>query len=110
MGREKTAPVKKGKAKQIAFTTKDGKTVNFRPTGKKAASAGKTIKALEKRLSAMEKAVIKYNEDAVRHKEKQQQQVPEGGKHGKQARVGKADFTDKGKKDARAAKSGQGEA
>jgi hypothetical protein len=57
------------KAKKIAFKTKDGREVSFK---KKAngPQEKKTIKLLEKRLSAMEKAVSHYNASVREHQEK----------------------------------------
>lgn len=65
-------PAKKavpGKGK-IAFTTKDGKTVSFKSTGVKKVKAATRVKALEKRLSAMEKAVLHYNRGVEESKKK----------------------------------------
>lgn len=52
----------KGAKKPIAFTTKSGKEVVFSSgSSAKGKIAKGHIKQLEKRLSAMEKAVLKYN-------------------------------------------------
>ena len=65
-----TAAIKK---KPISFTTKDGKSIEFKSTGVKKVKATQHVKQLEKRLSAMEKAVMKYNRDVQlsRAKEKE---------------------------------------
>lgn len=58
------------KKKPISFTTKDGKSIVFKSGGVKKAKAAVRVKQLEKRLSAMEKAVLKYNHDVEKNKEK----------------------------------------
>ena len=90
MGKAKAA----APAKQIAFKTKDGKEIAFKSTrghGKPDAR----VKQLEKRLSAMEKAVSKYNNAVQAQKvRKEQQQSDKPAKGGKDAaapaRVGEA--------------------
>jgi hypothetical protein len=80
-------------AKQIAFKTKDGKEIAFKSTrghGKPDAR----VKQLEKRLSAMEKAVSKYNNAVQVKKAVKEQQSDKPVKGGKDvaaiARVGEA--------------------
>lgn len=52
----------KGPKQSIAFTTKGGKEISFSSGSSAKSKIGKAhIKQLEKRLSAMEKAVLKYN-------------------------------------------------
>jgi hypothetical protein len=66
------------KAKKIVFKTKDGKEVSFK---KKPGAAKerkvKGMKAFEKRLSAMEKAVIQYNSSVQKHREKKEKEKGE---------------------------------
>ena len=52
----------------IAFKTKDGKAVSFKSAGVKNAKATVRVKELEKRLSAMEKAVKQYNTSVDKQK------------------------------------------
>jgi hypothetical protein len=66
------------KAKKIVFKTKDGKEVSFK---KKQGAAKerkvKALKAFEKRLTAMEKAVIHYNTAVQKHHEKKEKEKGE---------------------------------
>ena len=64
--------MKKTSSAKVAFTTKDGKAVQFKPAGTKAAKTKMHVKQLEKRLSAMEQAVMKYN-NVVQQREVQKQ-------------------------------------
>lgn len=57
-------------SKKIAFKTKDGKEVSFAPKGKNAAKKKVHMKSLEKRLTAMEKAILHYNHAVEAHKER----------------------------------------
>jgi hypothetical protein len=75
MVRTINAAVASGKKKPIAFKTKDGKAIEFKSGGVKKAKAVVRVKQLEKRLSAMEKAVMKYNHDVKVNKEVKEKKV-----------------------------------
>lgn len=66
------------KAQKISFKTKDGRDVTFKKKGN-GAKAQKTMKMMEKRLSAMEKAVMQYNA-AVRKREEKPKEEKKGKK------------------------------
>jgi hypothetical protein len=61
------------KAQKISFKTKDGRDVMFKKKGN-GAKAQKTIKMMEKRLSAMEKAVMQYNAAVRKREEKSKEE------------------------------------
>lgn len=89
------ARAKKQEPKKISFKTKSGKEVVFsRPSGKAKVSRAKSF---EKRLSAMEKAILNYNHAVQAHQERKKSQSGEQvvGKSGKQG-----DKPAKGKKPA----------
>ena len=81
------------KKKPISFTTKDGKSIAFKSGGVKKAKTAHHVKQLEKRLSAMEKAVQQYNSGvaaaSAAKKEKKVETVDDGGKKVKVKEVGK---------------------
>lgn len=62
--------VKKTSTKSISFVTKSGKEVTFKPTGSRSKARSTHVKQLEKRLSAMEKAVMQYNNAVQNHQAK----------------------------------------
>lgn len=90
MGRVKKEPERK-----VAFKTKDGKEVCFAPKGKMVVKRAAHMKALEKRLTAMEKAVLNYNHAVQVHEERKKS---EGGKQGDRKVASKGDKPGKGKK------------
>jgi hypothetical protein len=93
MGKTKAPP-----AKKIAFKTKDGKEIAFKSTGGHGKQSVR-VKQLEKRLSAMEKAVLKYN-DAVQSNKAKKEQQRASGERADGAGASKADKQTKGSKDA----------
>jgi uncharacterized membrane protein YgcG len=67
------------KKKAISFKTKDGKDIVFKThVGVTKAKQTARVKMLEKRLTAMEKAVLKYNHDILKSKEKKQAAASDG--------------------------------
>jgi hypothetical protein len=77
--------MKQGK---IAFKTKDGKAVSFKSTGVKQVKAVARVKQLEKRLSAMEKAVLSYNAAVEKRKKEKSDSDASGVGAGKVGRGG----------------------
>lgn len=88
--------VKKTSTKSISFVTKGGKEVTFKPTGSRSKARSTHVKQLEKRLSAMEKAVMQYN-NAVQNQKAKKQAGCEGGECKDGESVVKADKCVKGK-------------
>lgn len=85
---------KKEPVKTIAFKTKSGKEVSFVPKGKAVAKKKVQMKSLEKRLSAMEKAILNYNHAVQAREERKkseggEQGVRKGGKQGDKPAKGK---------------------
>jgi len=96
MGRTMKAP-KKVNEKTIAFTTKDGKSIAFSGGNGKNKIAKAHIKQLEKRLSVMEKAVMKYNNAVQNHKAEKAKGV-QAREHSNGGGEGKAHVASKSKK------------
>jgi len=88
--------VKKEPVKKIAFKTKDGREVSFVKKPKTAGKAekGGHMKMFERRLSAMEKAILSYNNAVQAHQARKkseggEQVVGKSGKQGNKLEKGK---------------------
>lgn len=70
--------VKSAVKKGVSFVTKGGKEISFKSTGSRNKTRTAHVKQLEKRLSAMEKAVMQYN-NAVQNQQAKRKAGCEGG-------------------------------
>lgn len=89
--------MKEKKSKTIAFTTKDGKKIQFNKTGSKTKTKDiPNIKHLKQTRSALEKAIHHYNHAVQNYQTKKQK--GESNQQNNKKSVSKSNFFNKSKK------------
>jgi hypothetical protein len=79
--------VKSTLKKGVSFVTKGGKEISFKSSSDRSNKSTTHVKQLEKRMSAMEKAVMKYNIAIQKHEAKKAKAVEGEERQSKKAGV-----------------------